>query len=142
MGKRAEVLRRFEQGEIQILVAIKCLDEGVDVPSTETAYFLSSTTNPREFIQRRGRILRRFDQKQLATIYDFIIVQNETDDRTFESIIRKEMPRFAEFSRYALNKYSARDCLYEILNKRGLCHLMDKLPWEVYKENLLMKGQL
>ena len=139
MAKRKEVLERFEKGEIQVLVAIKCLDEGVDVPSTEIAYFLSSTTNPREFIQRRGRILRKAQGKKMASIYDFMIIQEEAEDKIYESIVRKEMPRFAEFSRYALNKYEARTVILEKLMKSGLADLMDKLPWVVYKENLLRR---
>jgi superfamily II DNA or RNA helicase len=55
---RQDLLRRFADGDLQALVAIRCLDEGVDVPSTRTAYLLASSSNPREFIQRRGRVLR------------------------------------------------------------------------------------
>ncbi|MEI2611830.1 MAG: helicase-related protein [Candidatus Promineifilaceae bacterium] len=59
--ERNRLLTEFASGNLQALAAMKCLDEGVDVPSTRTAYFLASSGNPREFIQqRRGRILRKY----------------------------------------------------------------------------------
>jgi superfamily II DNA or RNA helicase len=77
--EREELLRDFASGRLQALVAIRCLDEGVDVPRTETAYILASSTNPRQFIQRRGRVLRRAPGKHTATIYDFITVPDLDD---------------------------------------------------------------
>ena len=74
LSKREKLLAQFGAGDIQVLVAIKCLDEGVDVPSTKTAFILASSTNPREFVQRRGRILRRAPGKDRAVIYDFLVV--------------------------------------------------------------------
>lgn len=136
---RTKILKLFDAGEIDVLVAIKCLDEGVDVPSTKTAYFLSSTSNPREFIQRRGRILRNFPGKNMARIIDFIVLPNRNsiellDERIDTNIIEKEMPRFAEFSRFAFNEFSARSIVRSHLSPYNLEYLMDKLPWEVYKE--------
>lgn len=132
--ERSSILEAFERKDIQILVAIKCLDEGVDIPSTRTAYFLASTSNPREFVQRRGRILRNADGKIKATINDFVVLPNTEDSNLFKSIVSKEMPRFAEFSRYAINKYVAREEIKGILEEYELEYLMDKLPWEVYHE--------
>src|SRR5699024_5160498 len=83
---------------------LKCFDEGVDVPNTRVAYFLSSTSNPREFVQRRGRILRTANQKHIAEIHDFIVFPDEADTDTFTMIAKKELPRFAEFSGSALNQ--------------------------------------
>lgn len=131
---RMQILRSFDDGSIQILVAIKCLDEGVDVPSTRTAYFLASTSNPREFVQRRGRILRTYPGKNIAELYDFIILPTGASDQLYKSIASKEIPRFAEFSRYAINNYKARDIVGTELRKYSLEYLMDKLPWEVYRE--------
>lgn len=130
---RQKVLKAFEEGKIQILVAIKCLDEGVDIPSTETAYFLASTSNPREFVQRRGRILRPSDNKTMAIIYDFITLPTSSD-HVFKSVAKKEMPRFTEFSMHAVNKYNARSEVSRYLEPYHLNYLMDKLPWEVYRE--------
>lgn len=131
---RMQILKSFDEGAIQILVAIKCLDEGVDVPSTRTAYFLASTSNPREFVQRRGRILRTYPGKNLAEIYDFIVLPSGASDQLYKSIASKEIPRFAEFSRFAINSFNARGTVGKHLQAYSLEYLMDKLPWEVYRE--------
>ncbi|MBN1074471.1 hypothetical protein DVV91_08970 [Clostridium botulinum] len=133
-SERSKVLAAFADGIIQILVAIKCLDEGVDVPSTRTAYFLASTSNPREFVQRRGRILRKYKGKNISTLYDFIVLPEGKSESVFRTIASKEIPRFAEFARYAINGYNARKIVGEKLKPYALEYLMDKLPWEVYKE--------
>ena len=73
-SERQELLKMFASGHLQALVAMKCLDEGVDVPSTRTAYILASSSNPKEFIQRRGRILRQSSGKEHAEIHDLIAV--------------------------------------------------------------------
>lgn len=134
LAERMKILEAFDLGSIQILVAIKCLDEGVDVPSTKVAYFLASTSNPREFVQRRGRILRKYPNKNLAMIYDFIILPTEASDQMYKSIASKELPRFAEFSRYAINNFNAREIVRKELEGYSLEYLMDKLPWDVYRE--------
>lgn len=134
MKKRNQILTAFAKGKIQVLVAIKCLDEGVDIPSTKEAYFLASTSNPKEFIQRRGRILRKSKNKNIAEVYDFMILPTGVSNKLFRSIAYKEVPRFAEFSRCAINKYQAREKLRRILSAYNLEYLMDKLPWELYQE--------
>ncbi|MGX6443564.1 DEAD/DEAH box helicase family protein [Neobacillus sp. K501] len=134
LAERMKILEAFDQGDIQILVAIKCLDEGVDVPSTKVAYFLASTSNPREFVQRRGRILRKYPGKNLAVIYDFIVLPSEANDQMYKSIASKELPRFAEFSRFAINNFKARELVGNKLKPYSLEYLMDKLPWDVYRE--------
>ncbi len=109
-GERKQLLADFANGNLDALVAMKCLDEGVDVPTTRTAYFLASTSNPREFIQRRGRILRKAPNKEHSIIHDLITVPPTTlsnQSTSFEaerSIIRREVQRFKEFSNPALNK--------------------------------------
>jgi superfamily II DNA or RNA helicase len=134
LRERMQILKSFDQGDIQILVAIKCLDEGVDVPSTRTAYFLASTSNPREFVQRRGRILRTYPGKNIADIFDFIVLPTGASDQLYKSIASKEIPRFAEFSRFAINNFNARETVGKELRAYSLEYLMDKLPWEVYNE--------
>ena len=85
-------------------MAIRCLDEGVDVPRTETAYILASSLNPRQFIQRRGRVLRRAPGKEFAHIYDFIVVPpvgTSLEDAAFNSertLMRRELSRVDEFA--------------------------------------------
>lgn len=132
---RQKLLKHFEEGSIQVLVAIKCLDEGVDIPVTKKAYFLSSTSNPREFIQRRGRVLRKSKNKLYAELHDFIVLPHSFGFDDFKNIAVKEMPRFVEFNRSSLNEYEAKLEVLEILEKYGLNELMYKDPWDVYKEN-------
>lgn len=109
---REKLLNRFESGELQVLVAIKCLDEGIDVPATQRAFILASSTNPREFIQRRGRILRKHPNKSYSYIHDFIVLPRSLgemkyiDDSIFNTernMIKRELIRFSEFSDLALN---------------------------------------
>lgn len=135
-SKRRIVLDAFEKGEIQVLVAIKCLDEGVDVPSTKTAYFLSSTSNPREFVQRRGRVLRTYKNKHKSYIFDYIVLppNNSNNIQIDTSIIEKDMPRFAEFAKYAFNEFEAKNTMRKYLQSYNLEYLIEKLPWDLYRE--------
>lgn len=82
---------------------MKCLNEGVDVPSADKVIIMSSTTNPIEYVQRRGRVLRRYPGKELAYIYDMVIVPEEKENLT-DSIIHKEMERLEEFIIIAKNR--------------------------------------
>jgi len=71
---RANLLTRFGEGEYDALVAMKCLDEGVDVPETRTAILMANSGNPMQFIQRRGRVLRQTPNKDRAVIFDMLVV--------------------------------------------------------------------
>ena len=107
--ERSHLLDQFAAGDLQVLLAIRCLDEGVDVPMTQTAYILASSTNPKEFIQRRGRVLRRFPGKERASIYDFIvtpspeILEDKGVSNVERSLMRRELARFNEFAELAEN---------------------------------------
>ncbi|MEA5577576.1 DNA phosphorothioation system restriction enzyme [Anabaena sp. UHCC 0451] len=107
-----EILRQqFESGELQGLVAIRCLDEGVDIPAIQTAVILSSSSNPRQFIQRRGRVLRPHPGKERATIFDMIVLPPDLDREAIEverNLLRKELRRFVEFADLADNAGEAR----------------------------------
>lgn len=92
---------QFKKGTFSTLVAIKCLDEGVNIEEIERAIILASTNNPREFVQRRGRLLRRANNKEKAEIYDFIVFD---DDPFYYSMSTKEISRMYEFSKISLNK--------------------------------------
>lgn len=127
-SERKQRLADFASGEIQALVAMKCLDEGVDVPSTRTAYIMASSSNPREFIQRRGRVLRKSPGKEFSVIHDMIPVpptawtasQDSTTFNIERGIIRKELERFKEFASPALNKHKAMDVIWEIASRYNL----------------------
>ncbi len=126
--ERQQLLSDFAQKRLQALVAMKCLDEGVDVPNTHTAYFLSSSSNPREFIQRRGRVLRKAPDKDYSYIHDLIAVPptkgtKMRDSSTFETerrMVRKELQRFKEFANLAQNKHKALDVIWDIAKQYGL----------------------
>ena len=88
-----------------VLVSIRCLDEGVDIPATTHALILASSKNPREFIQRRGRILRRSEGKAFAYLFDAIVTPrkaHDSDDRSV-SIIEGELARAIQFGEWAEN---------------------------------------
>jgi superfamily II DNA or RNA helicase len=89
-----------------IMVSIRCLDEGVDIPAVSHALILASSRNPREFIQRRGRVLRRAPGKWLAHIHDVIVVPNSGDEGDGASILTGEVARALEFGRHAINPTS------------------------------------
>ncbi|HLO84214.1 MAG TPA: DNA phosphorothioation system restriction enzyme [Nostocaceae cyanobacterium] len=119
-----EVLRQqFESGELQGLVAIRCLDEGVDIPAIQTAVILASSGNPRQFIQRRGRVLRPHPGKERATIFDMIVLPPDLDRDTIEverNLLRKELRRFVEFADLADNAGEARMQLLDLQKRYGL----------------------
>src|SRR4029079_10415276 len=104
--EREALLNSFKVGAIDALVAIRCLDEGIDVPACRTAYILASSRNPKQFIQRRGRILRRSPGKEAAVIHDFLVKLPE-DGRDWGEMERRlfvaELERCAEFANLARN---------------------------------------
>ncbi|MBK1986871.1 DNA phosphorothioation system restriction enzyme [Sphaerospermopsis aphanizomenoides BCCUSP55] len=119
-----EILRQqFESGELQGLVAIRCLDEGVDIPAIQTAVILSSSGNPRQFIQRRGRVLRPHPGKDRATIFDMIVLPPDLDREAMEverNLLKKELRRFVEFADLADNAGEARMKLLALQKRYGL----------------------
>lgn len=119
-----EILRhQFESGELQGLVAIRCLDEGVDIPAIQTAVILSSSGNPRQFIQRRGRVLRPHSAKERATIFDMVVLPPDLDRETIEverNLLKKELRRFVEFADLADNAGEARMKLLDLQKRYGL----------------------
>jgi superfamily II DNA or RNA helicase len=118
---REEVLKQFQQGNIHVLASMKCLDEGVDLPRAEFAVFCSSTGNPRQFIQRRGRVLRKHPDKHLAVIHDLVVVPDfegmNMDEDTFNmerKLVQKELERVAHFAFMSINRYYTLETLEDI----------------------------
>ena len=114
---REDILEDFSNEEYDCLVAMHCLDEGVDVPSASKAILLCNSTNPREFIQRLGRVLRRYPGKNKAEIYDLIIKpksNNKSNYRELEKrIYEKELERFEMIADAASNGFEIYDTFYE-----------------------------
>ena len=124
METRATIKEQFQKGDrLQAIVAIKCLDEGVNIPGIRTAFILASTTNPKEYIQRRGRVLRKAKNKPYAEIYDFVTLPRELDavsGLTMEqaqrdlSLVKNELARVKEFGRLSMNSMEANDLIWDI----------------------------
>ena len=99
---------------------MKCLDEGVDVPRSELAIFCASTGNPRQFIQRRGRILRTHKDKEYATIHDLIVMPEVNPDsdsyRMEKNMVRAELNRVKNFAMLSRNLDYTVQALEEVLD--------------------------
>jgi len=124
--KRQEILANFLHENYKIITAMKCLDEGVDVPPAKVAIILASTGNPRQYIQRRGRILRKSEGKDMATIYDFLVIPHistDDDNDLYEierKILRKELKRYKEFASVARNNLEAINRILPIMKEYGV----------------------
>ncbi len=121
--EREIIKRRFAMADpYQAIVAIKCLDEGVNIPSIKTAFILASTTNPKEYIQRRGRVLRLAKDKPYAVIYDFVTLTRpleevdpySADYKYDRALARRELSRIKEFGEIALNSRESDDLINNI----------------------------
>lgn len=138
--ERRRLVAELGDGSTQALVAIKCLDEGVNIPSIRYAFILASTTNPKEYIQRRGRVLRLWDggptgrPKDKAVIFDFVTVPYATGERegrlkanrdVFRQLAANELQRVREFNRLALNQSDNTDfyCEYCTQYDLSLIHI-------------------
>lgn len=106
----------------QAIVAIKCLDEGVNIPSIKTAFILASTTNPKEYIQRRGRVLRLAKNKPYAVIYDFVTLVKPLDEvnpysadyNCERALAKRELARIKEFGEISLNSRDSDELINDI----------------------------
>jgi len=112
ISERQRILNKFSDKEYKVLVAMKCLDEGVDIPPARTAILMASSGNPREYIQRIGRVIRRYENKYLANIFDIVVVPGQDylplDLRRVEyEIFIKEMKRYEEIASIAVNNSEA-----------------------------------
>lgn len=122
--ERQKILQDFKDKKLDAISAIRCLDEGIDIPDLRRAFILSSSTNPKEFIQRRGRILRKAENKEFAEIYDFIVVSSLDQEYirglSYEEldiekrILSRELERFNEFCNLAINSIDAHKKLMDV----------------------------
>jgi superfamily II DNA or RNA helicase len=117
---RKNTIQQFSDGNLHVLTSMKCLDEGVDVPRSELAIFCASTGNPRQFIQRRGRVLRQAKGKQFAYIHDLVVIPKfdlDKSDETYNterSFVINELKRVENFFSLAINKADIYDELSDI----------------------------
>ena len=119
MSERMSLINNFNKGYISSLVAIRCLDEGINIPSIESALILSSNDNYREFVQRRGRILRKFGDKKIAHIYDVIVLPS-LDCPNMAEI---EFRRYYEYAKLSVEpKRTELLNQLDTLNKYGLTY--------------------
>ena len=112
----------FKDKTINALVAIKVLDQGVNIPSIKTAIILASSRSKRQYIQRLGRVLRKSENKKIAYIYDFIVFPNlkaSNDSEALSNLIRNEKVRFDEFAKNAQNKNTLNKVFENYLNSTG-----------------------
>lgn len=121
LSQRDHLLEELKNETYKALVAMKCLDEGVNVETAKLAIILASSGNPREYIQRRGRVLRRCPGKKKAIIYDILVRPSEkiTDPEVKEienKIFKKELKRYIEFADTAINKLECLELVYKITN--------------------------
>jgi len=123
ISEREHIIREFRRGVYQVMVAIKCLDEGIDIPVAETAIIMASSTNPREYVQRIGRVIRQAPNKERSSIYDFTLEPDmsridDPDVARFEyGMFKKEFLRIQDMS---LNSINNADVYLEI-SKRMEC---------------------
>ncbi|MEG0834525.1 MAG: DEAD/DEAH box helicase family protein [Christensenellaceae bacterium] len=127
-AERELIKKKFSNADpYQAIVAIKCLDEGVNIPSIKTAFILASSTNPKEYVQRRGRVLRKSPNKPFAVIHDFITLPRplervgyfSDDSKTDISLVKKEIIRMTEFGEISKNPADADRLVKELQEVYG-----------------------
>ena len=118
--QRKEIIQGFKRGDIKAICAIRVLDEGIDIPVIKKAYILASSSKRRQFVQRRGRVLRKNFDKEYAEIYDFVILPNTKFGDSGRNLIEREMNRVIEMGEDALNKPEVDDFIKKY---RGLYEL-------------------
>ena len=135
---RGDILKLLESSVFGCITAVKCLDEGVDVPAVENGIFMASSGNPKQFVQRRGRILRKnkLTEKTTAKIYDILVSPPSPEegvhvDKNERKLIAKELLRHKDFAEIADNKIDAFFQIKEVAQKFKIN--LDKLDYEYIK---------
>lgn len=134
--ERERIKSDFAEGtHLQAVVAIRCLDEGVNIPSIRTAFIMASSTNPKEYIQRRGRVLRKFPGKRYATIFDFITLPIPLEDvgnydeeviNSIRSLAVREIVRMKDFASIAENPFDSDSLIAAIQSAYGIDNLNEE----------------
>ena len=116
-NERKFLMSAFKDKTIDALVAMKVLDEGIDVPACKTAYILASTKNPRQYVQRRGRILRKSENKHISTIFDFVVLPTNESPAS-KKLKLSEAERINDFALLAVNKLE----IEQLIEEHGLSY--------------------
>ena len=124
METRSELLDALKSGRVDGLVAMKCLDQGIDIPPARVAHFLASTKNPRQYVQRRGRILRppKDGSEKVARVIDYI-AHPDSEGLNFDMerrLVAQEILRCQQLAEAADNKNRAIAVLQPMLNRYNL----------------------
>ena len=98
LSERQRLIKQFTDHNLQVLLGMKCLDEGIDIPNARVAFLLANSTNPREYVQRVGRVIRQAPNKPVSEIYDFITVHNSDPN-----LLKKEALRALQIAQNADN---------------------------------------
>jgi superfamily II DNA or RNA helicase len=124
-SRRKIIMDDFKRGHIDALVAMKCLDEGVDIPLCSTAFILSSSRKRRQFVQRRGRILRKSPGKNKAVIYDFMSalpLDGISEPALGKKLMIAELERIKEFASLSIDPSQAVSGIQDYLKRHDLLH--------------------
>lgn len=138
LALRNKVIKSLDSKLIEAIIAIKCLDEGVDIPSATIGIFLSNNTDPREYVQRLGRVLRKHDasNKMIAYVYDFIVLPPSNIDSSnsaARNLVKTEVKRIKFFEELAKNSDEVKESLGKILDMYGYYFEIEELTG--YNEN-------
>jgi superfamily II DNA or RNA helicase len=124
-NQRIAILNSFQKKGIDAIAAIKILDEGFDVPMCREAFITASSRNERQFIQRRGRILRKAKGKTESIIHDFVVLHDDYENPIFKSLAENEMKRVMEFYSAASNKEQLLPEINDIILKYNISTIKD-----------------
>lgn len=124
---KMDILEDLEVGILDCVTAVQCLDQGVDIPAIENVIIMASTGNPKQYIQRRGRVLRKNKKtnKQIAKIYDILVApplpeMDEEIRNTEKKIFAKELLRHKEFAEISNNFFESKERMKLIAKKYGI----------------------
>jgi superfamily II DNA or RNA helicase len=138
LNERLLTIDNLRKHSINAIIAIKCLDEGVDIPSAKTAFFLSNNTDPREYVQRLGRVLRldNLGDKKMSEIYDYVVIppsgivyEDETDRNIARNMIKNEIIRSKFFNELASNAREAQDTIDDAVDKYSFYYEENELTY-------------
>lgn len=141
---KESILNLFTKEKYRALVAMKCLDEGIDIPQAEYAIFCSSTGNPRQFIQRRGRVLRKYGEKK-AKIFDIIVAPDfemmyeisQQQLNAEKNVFKSELLRIINFAAIADNRTEIVEHeLGDICKNIGIDNLLELMNYEYNRQNI------